>query len=127
MAIFAPDYKEQIMDALVKTIIEGLQEAKARDIQVIDMSDIEEAAFMYFVVCEGTSSTHVAGIADTVEDYVRDTADERKQGEVGLGSRLWVAIDYGYILVHIFQPETRDFYRLESLWEDATITRFEDL
>lgn len=114
-------------DQLVNTIVQGLQDSKARDIQVIDMRDIEEAAFQYFVVCEGTSSTHVYGIANNLTDHVRKQLDQRHQGTVGLQNRLWVAVDYGYILVHIFQPETRDFYRLESLWEDAKITRIPDL
>jgi len=115
------------MDKLVENIIEGLQESKARDIQVIDMSDIEEAAFTYFVVCEGTSSTHVYGIANRLEDFIKDKLDQRDLGHVGMQNRLWIAIDYGYVLVHIFQPETRDFYRLESLWEDAKITKIPDL
>lgn len=114
-------------DQLIQTIIEGLQDSKARDIQVIDMRQIEEAAFQYFVVCEGTSSTHVYGIANHLEDYVKEQADQRHQGAVGMQNRLWVAIDYGYVLVHIFQPETREFYRLESLWEDAQITKIPDL
>ena len=115
------------MDNLVKTIVEGLQDSKARDIQIIDMSDIEEAAFTYFVVCEGTSSTHVYGIANGLTEYVRENLGQRDLGHIGLDNRLWVAVDYGYVLVHIFQPETRDFYRLESLWSDAKITKIPDL
>lgn len=116
----------QMKDKLIQYIIEGLLDNKARNIQLIDMRDIEEAAFQYFVVCEGTSSTHVYGIANSLTDYMRDRMDLHPQGQVGLQNRLWVAIDYGYVLVHIFQPETREFYRLESLWEDAKITKFED-
>lgn len=115
------------MDKLVQTIVEGLQEAKAHDIQVIDMSNIEEAAFHYFVVCEGTSSTQVYGISNILTEYVKKTIDQRELGHVGMQNRLWVAIDYGYALVHIFQPETRQFYNLESLWEDANITKIPDL
>lgn len=114
-------------DPLIETIVHGLQDSKARDIQIIDMRRIEEAAFQYFVVCEGTSSTHVYGIANRLEDYVREQTGQHHLGIVGRQNRLWVAIDYGYILVHVFQPETRDFYRLESLWEDAQITRIPDL
>lgn len=114
-------------DKLIQDIIEGLQDSKAHDIQLIDMREIEEAAFQYFVVCEGSSSTHVYGIANRLTDYVSQHSGQRHQGTVGMQNRQWVAIDYGYILVHIFQPETREFYRLESLWEDAQITRFPDL
>ncbi len=114
-------------DTLIATIISGLQDSKARDIQLIDMRQIEEAAFQYFVVCEGTSTTHVYGIANHLTDYVSEHTGQRHQGTVGLQNRLWVAIDYGYVLVHVFQPETRQFYRLESLWEDAQITSIPDL
>lgn len=114
-------------DKLIKTIIEGLQDSKAHDIQVIDMRDLEEAAFQYFVVCDGTSSAHVYGIANNLIDFMEEKMGEKKQGTVGLQNRQWVAIDYGYILVHIFQRETREFYRLESLWEDAKITQIPDL
>ena len=115
------------MDKLVQKIVEGLQDSKAKDIQVIDMTDIEEAAFTYFVVCEGTSSTHVYGIANGLNDHIKEELGQRDLGHVGMQNRLWVAVDYGYVLVHIFQPETRDFYRLESLWEDAKITKIPDL
>lgn len=115
------------MDSLIQDIIDGLQESKARDIQVIDMSKLEEAAFTFFVVCEGTSSTHVYGIANGLTDYIKQKRGQRDLGHVGMQNRLWVAVDYGYVLVHIFQPETREFYRLESLWEDAEITKIPDL
>lgn len=114
-------------DKLIEVIIEGLQDSKARDLQLIDMRDIEEAAFQYFVVCEGTSSTHVLSIATRLVDYVQKNYGQHRQGIVGLQNRQWVAIDYGYALVHIFQRETREFYRLESLWEDARITPIHDL
>ncbi len=114
-------------DELIDVIIEGLQDSKAKGIQVIDMRDLEEAAFQYFVVCEGTSSAHVYGIANKLVDEVQEKSGQHKQGVVGLQNRQWVAIDYGYVLVHIFQRETRDFYRLDSLWEDAKITAIPDL
>lgn len=114
-------------DQLIEKIVEGLQDHKARNIQIVDMRKLEEAAFQYFVICEGTSSAHVYGIANGLTDFIRDNMGERHQGQVGMQNRQWVAIDYGYILVHVFLPETRDFYRLESLWEDAVITQIPDL
>lgn len=116
-----------LKDVLLATIIEGLQNGKAHDIQVIDMCKLEEAAFNYFIICEGSSSTQVYGIANTMIKHVRDTLGQHNQGVVGLNNRQWVAVDYGYVLVHVFQPETRMFYNLESLWEDAVITRIPDL
>ncbi|MBQ0057463.1 MAG: ribosome silencing factor [Bacteroidales bacterium] len=114
-------------DQLLNTIIDGLQNGKAHDIQVIDMSKLEEAAFSYFIICEGSSSTQVYGIANGLTRHVRETLGTHEEGSVGMNNRLWVAVDYGYVLVHIFQPETRQFYNLESLWEDAVITKIPDL
>lgn len=116
-----------LKDELINTIIEGLQNGKAHDIRVIDMTKLEEAAFNYFIVCEGSSSTQVYGIANTLIKHVREASGQHNQGVVGMNNRQWIAIDYGYILVHVFQPETREFYSLESLWEDADITVIEDL
>ncbi len=112
-------------DNLLNTIVEGLQSCKAHDIQVIDMSQLEEAAFNYFVVCDGSSSTQVYGIANNLMKHVLETQGQRNQGTIGMQNRMWIAIDYGYILVHVFQPEAREFYNLESLWEDANITHIE--
>ena len=116
----------KINDPLVATIVEGLQDCKAQDIRVVDMSKMEEAAVMYFVTCEGTSSTHVAGIAGGLTDYVRSRSGQHSLGTIGLANRQWVAIDYGHVLVHIFQPETRQFYRLEELWSDAPQVEIEN-
>lgn len=113
-------------DKLVDSIVEGLQETKARNIQIVDMSGIEEAAFSYFVICEGTSATHVYGIADGVMDFMKEHYAERSYGTVGMQSRQWVAIDYGHVLVHVFQAETRAFYNLENLWADAPLTKIPD-
>jgi ribosome-associated protein len=113
-------------DKIVELIVEGLQETKARGIRVVDMSEIEEAAFSYFVICEGTSATHVYGIADGVMDYLKEKFQVRSLGTVGMQSRQWVAIDYGHVLVHIFQPQTRAFYNLENLWADAPLTTIPD-
>ncbi len=113
-------------DLLLKTIVEGLQNSKAHDIQVIDMSRLEEAAFDYFVVCDGSSSTQISGIAGTLVKHVLEHLGKRDYGTVGMENRQWVAIDYGYIVVHIFQPEVRSFYRLESFWEDAKISKIKD-
>lgn len=109
-------------DKLVEIIVQGLQETKAKEIRIVDMTGIEEAAASYFVICEGSSSTHVYGIADGLMDYVREQIGQKAFGSVGMQSRQWIVIDYGHILVHVFQPETRQFYRLESLWADAPLT-----
>nr|WP_320118241.1 ribosome silencing factor [uncultured Marinifilum sp.] len=118
--------QEYKSEELVEAIIEGLQENKAEDIVKIDLRNIDSSVCKYFVICNGTSSTHVAGLTDSVEDYVREQINEKVWKKEGLQNAQWILLDYADVVVHIFQKEYRDFYRLESLWADAPIIRVED-
>ncbi|MGQ1908676.1 ribosome silencing factor [Marinifilum sp. RC60d5] len=118
--------QEYKSEELVEAIIEGLQENKAEDIVKIDLRNIDSSVCKYFVICNGTSSTHVAGLTDSVEDYVREQINEKVWKKEGLQNAQWILLDYADVVVHIFQKEYRDFYRLESLWADAPIIRIED-
>lgn len=62
-----------------------------------------------------------------MSDFARKKAGEKPVNVAGLGNDQWVAIDYVDVLVHIFQPETRAFYDLENLWEDAPLTKIADI
>ena len=114
-------------EILIDTIIEGLQEKKAKNIIVADMSDIEGAAFEYFVICEGNSTTHVSSITDSMMKFVRENKNTKPFGYDGLNNCQWVAVDYGNVLVHVFLPEIREFYKLEQLWADSVLTQIPDL
>ena len=111
---------------LVKTITEGIQEKKGQDIVICDLRNIDGAIAQYFVICQGQSPTQVEAIAESVGDKCRQ-AGEKPTCVVGLGTDQWVAIDYVDVLVHVFLPETRHFYGLESLWTDATLTHIPNL
>ncbi|MEG1616180.1 MAG: ribosome silencing factor [Bacteroidales bacterium] len=117
----------KVKDLLVQQIVEGLQEKKAKKIVVADMTNIEEAAFQYFVICEGNSTTQVNSIAEGMMDYVRKEANHKPFAYDGFQNRQWIAVDYGYVLVHVFLPEYREFYKLEQLWADAQLTEIPDL
>ena len=94
---------------------------------IADLTGIDDTICDYFVICEGNTPTQVAAITDSVEDYVRINANEKPLGIDGLRNAQWVAMDYSNVLVHIFLPETRDFYNLENLWADAIITEIPDI
>ncbi len=111
---------------LLSTIVEGMQEKKAKKISVVDMSKLE-APCRYFVICQGESNTQVSAIADSVKDGVRTNLRIKPYGTDGYDNSLWIAMDYGVAIVHVFQPEPREFYDLEHLWEDAEITQIPDL
>ena len=118
--------QENTSEELVEAIIEGLQEKKAEEIVKIDLRKIDSSVCKYFVICNGTSNTHVTALADAVEDYVREQINEKVWKKEGLQNAQWILLDYADVVVHIFQKEYRDFYRLENLWADAPITQIQD-
>ncbi len=108
---------------LVQTITKGIQEKKGTDIVIADLSPIEGAICRYFVICQGSSPAQVEAITESISDTVRNEEHEKPVKVVGLNNAQWVAMDYSDVLVHIFLPDTRKYYNLESLWEDAILTQ----
>ncbi len=118
------------MDAtkkLVRNITKGIQEKKGYGIVVADMTGVDGAICRYFVICQGNSPMQVEAITDSVTEFVRMKSGEKPVKVVGLTNAQWVAMDYTDVMVHIFLPETRQYYNLEALWEDAHLTRVPDL
>lgn len=113
-------------EQLVQTITKGIQAKKGNGIVIADLSNIDGSIANYFVICQGNSPTQVEAISESVNDYVREHAGEKPTHVIGLGADQWVAMDYSDVLVHIFLPDTRAFYDLENLWEDAKLTRIPD-
>ncbi len=118
--------KLDVSDILLETIIEGIREVKGIDTSILDLKKIETAVCKYFVICSGTSNTHVSSIADSVKKNVSKEIQEKPWHIEGLNTSEWVLIDYSDIVVHVFQEQTREFYRLEDLWGDAEIRKKEN-
>ena len=114
-------------EKLVSTIIKGIQEKKGQGIKVVDLKGIDGTIASYFIICQGNSPSQVEAIAESVGDFCRKKLGEKPANVAGLGNDQWVAIDFVDVLVHIFQPEVRQFYDLEHLWEDANLTEIPDL
>jgi ribosome-associated protein len=119
-------YMEQT-NTLVKTIIKGIQEKKGTNIVVADLDGIEGTICRQFVVCQGNTPTQVDAITESIDDMVRTELREKPAHMVGRENALWVAMDYGDVLVHVFVPDMREYYDLEHLWEDAKLTRIPEL
>ena len=115
--------KLKINNPLLNSIIEGLEDRKAKNITVLDLSNIKNRSFDYFVIADAESSTHVDSIASSVEEMVKKQLDERPFHTEGWENAEWILLDYVDVMVHVFQQHIRDFYRLEELWADAEITR----
>ncbi len=105
-------------------ICQSATELKARDITVLDVRG-QTIVADFFVMCTGTSITHIQSIAEGVRDRLREGARLRAKPEGDAGS-YWVIMDYSDVILHIFDEETREFYDLERLWADAKITQYED-
>lgn len=112
---------------LLEKVIEGIQDKKGSKITVVDLTKITDAICRYLVVCEGGSTTQVGAIANSVVDYVHVHNGDKPIGAGGRKNMEWVAIDYGSVMTHIFLPETREYYKLEQLWDDAELTHIKDL
>lgn len=102
---------------LVKNVVTSLDKHKAQDIKVIQVSDVTTIAD-YFVIAAGTSSTQVKSLTDYV-DFELGEKGVRPTRTEGYNSSTWILLDYGSVVVHVFQEETRNFYDLERLWKDG--------
>ena len=114
-------------ELLIEKIVKGMQEKKAHDITIVDLSPIEDTICKAFVICTGNSPSHLQALVDSVAETARKEAQSKPTAVDGLRQSMWVAMDYGDVIVHLFLAETREFYDIEHLWADAVITEFEDL
>jgi ribosome-associated protein len=104
---------------LLKSIIEGIQEKKGKNISAIQLKGMSGAICDYFVICEGNTPTQVSALANSIEEVVKKNVKENPIRVHGLQQAEWVGMDYGNVIVHIFLPDLRRFYNIDTLWEDA--------
>ena len=104
---------------LVEAVVKGLQEKKPNNIAIVDLRQIEGAICQYMVIAEGNSPSQVAALCDSVWDFAKKEAGEKTISIDGEQRAEWIGMDYGTVTVHIFLPEKRKFYNLDTLWEDA--------
>ncbi|WP_108821275.1 ribosome silencing factor [Dysgonomonas sp. Marseille-P4361] len=112
---------------LVNDIVVACQEKKAKDIVIVDMTDLPGSICQYFVICEGSSPIQVSAISDEIIDFLKKKKKERPISVDGLKEARWVGIDYGTVIVHVFVPELREFYNIEHLWADAKLESIPDI
>ena len=98
-------------------VTKALDEKKGMDIRLLRINDISSLAD-YFLICTGTSNTHVKTLCDYAE-YTLEQLGEPMLGREGHRGNAWELLDYGTIVVHVFTEEARRFYDLERLWADA--------
>lgn len=111
---------------LLGNIIEGILEKKGREIIDIDLTKIKSTICDHFIICHADSNIQVNAIADSVEKRVKEQLKVNVGHREGLENAMWVLLDYYDVVVHIFQKEIREYYRLEELWGDGRILRIEE-
>jgi len=107
-------------------IIHGIREKKGKNIVSLNLTNIPNAVCNFFIICHGTSKIQVKSIADSVIYEVKKVSGANPWHKEGFKNAEWILIDYSDVVVHVFQENTRDFYRLENLWADAEIKKIKN-
>lgn len=110
---------------MARVVYHALDEKKGEDIKIIDISGVSIITD-YFIIVNGTSNSQVSALVDNVEEKMQKEGYMLKQKE-GYGSGTWVLLDFGDVIVHIFDKENRDFYNLERIWSDGKSVEIEEL
>ena len=110
---------------MAKLAIEALEDKKAEDIKVIDISEVSVLAD-YFIIAGGTNSSQIQALCNNVDEKLGRAGHPAKQIE-GYDTANWILLDFGDIIVHIFDKENRLLYNLERIWRDGKEVAKEDL
>ena len=111
--------KTEGLNGLIEKIVIGISDVKGQDIEMIDLRKIENRICDFYIICTGSSNTHVSAILDSVKKKVSKTLKEKPSHTEGEENAEWILLDYINVVVHIFQKQVRDFYRIEELWGDC--------
>ena len=103
---------------VARAAAQAAYDKKGEDVQVLDLTELSDVCD-YFVLATGTNNRQVDSIVDEIEEKVAEACGEHPFSIEGREQKTWMLMDYGSVVVHVFTPEARDFYRLEKLWGDA--------
>ena len=109
-------------DQLISVILNGIEDVKGQNINILDFRDIENTVCDYFIICEGTSNTQVNAIVNSIQKKVSKETKDKPWHIEGSDNAEWVLMDYVNVVVHVFQKHIREYYDIESLWGDAKTT-----
>ena len=110
----------------LKTIVEAIQDKKGKNVCTLDLTGIGTSICDHFVICNADSTPAVMAIADNIEEEMIVRCNTKVLRQQGKENAFWIIMDFGDIVVHIFQTEYREFYRLEDLWADAVKKTYDE-
>ncbi len=108
---------DNVSNAMAKLTIAAMEDKKAEDIRVIDISEVSVLAD-YFIIASGSNRSQIQAIADNVQESLGRAGYELKQVE-GYNTANWILMDFNDVIIHVFDKENRLFYNLERIWRDG--------
>ena len=109
-------------EKLSQIVADGMLEKKAQDVVIMDLRQVKSAIADFFVIGSGSSDTQLDAITESVEKEVKEKLAERPWHREGTQQKEWILLDYVTVVAHVFLRERREFFALEELWGDASIT-----
>ena len=122
----APKKAVKKLPSDIEVIVDAILEKKGQNVISLDLRKEGSGICDFFVICNADSTTNVSAIADNIEDQMIVRLNKKVLRSQGKENRFWIIQDYGDIVVHVFQTEYRNFYRLEDLWSDCEKKTYED-
>lgn len=110
----------------IKTIVGAIQDKKGKNVCSLDLTGVGTSICDHFIICNADSTPNVLAIADNIEEEMIVKCNTKVLRQQGKENAFWIIMDYSDIVVHIFQTEYREFYRLEDLWADAVKKTYEE-
>lgn len=109
-------------DQLITHILKGIEEVKGKDVNILDLRELDNTVCDYFIICNGTSNTQVNAIVNSIQKIVSRELKDKPWHVEGTDNAEWVLMDYVNVVVHVFQKNIREYYDIEGLWGDAKMT-----
>lgn len=107
-------------------IVDAIQDIKGKSIVKIDLRELD-APTDYFIICQGDSTTQVRAIGENVKQVIKDELGLLPMNFEAPVDSTWILVDFFDVVIHVFHPETREFYDIETLWGDGGFEKYEDL
>ena len=111
-------------ELLSKIAVKAIQDKLGKDITLIDFDGVKGSLFDFYVICTANSPSHADSLAEHIRRKIKEEINLKPTKEEGLQNCQWVLLDYFDVIVHIFLPDTREFYNIESMWKDVKQTHY---
>ncbi len=115
------------VEPLVSCIVDAILDKKGTEVISLEIGKLPNSVCDYFIICNADSTTQVNAIAENIEVKVQELFKEKVWKSAGYDNSIWIVLDFVNVVVHVFQTESREFYKLEKLWADAPAKFYTDV